>query len=264
MTLLMLCGHQRSGTSLLHKLCNTHPDIALTFEFGNLNKFDQPYASYRRHIIDRCKLIRGKWRIRPIQSPVAILDNFWFGWRYVRAIQQSQSNIVDVGTVERGLKTMFPDAKVVGDKWPTYVFRLDRYAAIPHLKRIVIYRDPRDVANSTLHKVHTDWAGQPWTQRMNTAGKIAERWVTVMHSIERLADDLCAIRYEDMIDKPDSTFQTIGDYLGVDPKGFNVSSIRASSVGKYHGELPGEDIASIQAIAGTIMQRYGYDLDRTP
>ncbi|MBA3562613.1 MAG: sulfotransferase [Gammaproteobacteria bacterium] len=50
---LLIAGHPRSGTTLLRRLCNAHPDIALTHEVGTFLYLGSSYKEYRRQLIRR-------------------------------------------------------------------------------------------------------------------------------------------------------------------------------------------------------------------
>lgn len=49
----IIAGHIRSGTTLLRNLCNSHPDITVTMEFGNFDGLGCSHAAYIRYILRR-------------------------------------------------------------------------------------------------------------------------------------------------------------------------------------------------------------------
>jgi len=50
---LIVTGHQRSGTSLLARLLNAHPEVRLTSEFGNFLRVGSPPGRYIRRLLKR-------------------------------------------------------------------------------------------------------------------------------------------------------------------------------------------------------------------
>jgi hypothetical protein len=160
--------------------------------------------------------------------------------------------------VHTTLRAILPWAKVVGDKYPGYVYRLDRMASRSDLRCIVIYRDCRDVVSSTLAMVETEWKSTHFASQMDTPAKVATRWVRAIAQQERNASTILAIRYEDLVTQPGPVLARLANFLGLDPGGFEQSDVRPTSIGKHRGRLSTEALATIEAIAGDTMRRLGY------
>jgi hypothetical protein len=165
---------------------------------------------------------------------------------------------IEVSMVEAVYRELFPKVKLVGDKWPDYVFSLDKFAEREDVLPIMIYRDCRDVVSSTLKLVRTNWSNQTWTINVNTAEKIAKRWLNIIELIERYRDKVYSIRYEDIIYEPERELEALGKQLGVDPTGFPFKFLRAKSIGKYKTGLTSEEVEDIINTAGPTMARLGY------
>ena len=67
---LIITGHQRSGTTLLARLFDTHPEVRITGEFGNFQKIGAPRSQYLRRLLKRWGgiVVRGWRRNVMIQS----------------------------------------------------------------------------------------------------------------------------------------------------------------------------------------------------
>ena len=178
--------------------------------------------------------------------------------RYLFKMREYRGEIIDVSSIEATLQSMFPKARIVGDKYPAYVFMLNQLTAAEGLSRVIIYRDCRDVTSSTLKKVRIDWRNKPFAEKLNTAEKVAKRWVHAMELMERNVDYLYPIRYEDFVRDPKRTAEALGRWLGVDPMRFPTHFIKDSSVGKYKGDLTNDELATVMEIAGPVMARVGY------
>lgn len=256
---LIIGGHPRSGTTLLQQLCNGHPEMAVTYEHGSFLAVGQPFPVYRRQMVKR--LWRTKHTsvlIADESSLTARLDSLRFGWRFIRMIGTCRGRRVELPDVEEVLRRLNPRARVVGDKYPRYVFILDRLAGIDGLARAIIYRDCRDVVISTLRRIPGDWRQRPWTRRFDTVEKVARLWVAAMESTDRNRDRVHLIRYEDLIAQPAEELGRLAEWLGVDPAGFAAHTIHGGSVGRHKDALAPADLATIEEIAGPTMARLGY------
>jgi sulfotransferase family protein len=263
---LIIGGLPSSGTTLLRHLCNDHPDITLTHEFGNFHYVGKPYREYRDQLLKRLwnkGVLENRFLL---WSPtnhlslkiVKIVESHTFIARYLFEMHRYRRNIVDLSIVGTVLQSMFPKAHIVGDKEPHYVFALDELAKVDGLKRLIIYRDCRDVTSSTLENSRTKWRNKTWIKDFNTAEKGAKQWVRAIELMERNIDKLHIIRYEDLIYQPDRELKALGSWLGVDPMGFPKKIIRDTSIGKYKSGLTDEELVTIMEVAGPAMSRLGY------
>jgi hypothetical protein len=255
---LIVCVHPRSGTTLLNRLLNTHPEIFMTFELGVFWELDVPFERYR-------KRLRTSWQRRRIVSKPgrrgkirSRLRSRRFLQSYLGFLKREARRLVSLESVVTGLHAWFPAARVVGDKKPSYIFRLDRLPAPDKLRRIIILRDPRDVARSALEMATTRWDKEKNAVRYGSSQKIARSWVRAVESMERNAEGSHIVRYEQLIAEPERELGTIGGYLDVDPGRFNARIIRKDSVGKYRRGLSAQDLGTVLDIAGPSMKRLGY------
>ena len=188
--LLAVCGHPRSGTTMLCRVLNTHPDISMSFEFHNFRRLNTQVA-------DHLMPLRTSWmkrrlikRNRSDGRLARTLASGWFLHRYRRGIRRLDVDRIDVESVRAVLRDIFPRALVVGDKTPAYVFDLDRLARFDGLKRLVIYRDCRDVVNSAMKMARTKWDKKKLGNRYDTPEKVAGQWVKAIELMDRTASPL--------------------------------------------------------------------------
>jgi len=256
---LILCGHQRSGTTLLQYLCTRHPDITVTMEFGSFLSLETTYSQYARHILKTWWTIKNQWRICPggTYLKLRMLANLILVSRYLYHLHHYRNQIIDAPAVDACLEKTFK-TKVVGDKWPDYIYLLDYLTASKGLKVIVVFRDALDVASSTLGMSRTVWKSQPWVGLLDTAEKVAHRWVNTIEIMERHGPSVHRIQYEGLVRTPTEVFDRMGDWLGVDPKGFPTDSIRDNNIGKHKNGLTNEEIDIVLRIAAPTMKRLGY------
>lgn len=263
---VVIAGHPRSGTTLLRHLCNSHPVIYLTHEFGNFHNLGTSRALYTKALLrrlwtrgmlgNRAVLLsltnKSSWKVTKLAEVYPFLA------RYLFALRRSGDGVVDSRVVETILRGLFVDARVVGDKLPGYVFELDNLANDVNLRRLVIYRDCRDVVSSNLVQARAVWRRKSWVNEVDTAEKLARRWVAAIELMERHSEALYMIRYEELVRRPGPVLGALAEWLEVDPAGFSTQLVHANSVGKHGGGLTEEEMESVVRIAGPTMTRLGY------
>lgn len=148
--------------------------------------------------------------------------------------------------------------RIVGDKLPNYVFMLDRLVTLPRLLRLVIYRDCRDLTSSYLARIRTDWKHQRWARYVDTAEKVARRWVHAIEHMESHAEDLYLVRYEDIVANPLAELRPIAEWLGVELSGFDTKIVLSASVGKHKRGLTARELDDVLRVAGPTMERLSY------
>lgn len=248
-------GHPRSGTTLLFQLCRDHPQIGITGEFHCFSRIGERMPRYAEGL-------RWKWYERPLLRNISRhapwktrLRSGAFLFRYLLFLSlRTGVRPVSLADVEAVLEHLLRKS-VVGDKYPRYVFRLDMLCALPDLKRVMIYRDGRDVVSSYLKK---DWAESKGLRELKTARQTAERWVESVEATERYRGELFVIRYEDFVRDPAPILGSLAAYLGVEPDGFRADRIHDRSIGKFQTGLTPEELHDVTAVAGETLARLGY------
>ena len=260
--ILLIGGHQRSGTTLLQTLCHLHPEIGLTNEFGNFTYLGHSFNEYARHVWTRWRRVQGMLAFDVADSGSTQrmkFKNLAFIVRHLYFLrQQCGGTAVTPAALEAIYHRMFPCVKVIGDKWPHYLYRMNKFVKEDDLVRLVIYRDCRDVASSTLVKARTSWKNSDWVGNMDTAEKIATRWVRAIEIMETHADKLVILQYEALMHEPAKELQRISEAIGVNPAGFPPDMIDPGSIGKYQKGLTPEELGTILKVAGPTMERLGY------
>jgi hypothetical protein len=259
---VIIAGQHRSGTSILTLLCNSHPEINFTNEFGNFFELGEPTLSYARSILRRW------WSRRNVPFALAphypkrikgvfMLQNLLFVSRYLSAIGRQRPGCVDVLTISAALHGLAPQTRIVGDKHPDYVFKLDRLAQVEGLRCIFIYRDPRDLAGSTVSVARQAW--RHWfPAELRQAQYVAGQWVHLMDVVDRLATRVLVIRYEELVTHPQPVLRELGQWLDVDPAGFQCHMLHTRSIGNHRQVLSTQEVADVIAVAGPVMQRLNY------
>ena len=184
---VLVSGMPRSGTSLVDRIIDAHPDAAGAGEFTGLERF----AAKLQRVTDPSK--PPPECFGDLQSPQWRDE----GERYVR-----------------GLRAMHPDAQRTVDKSLSNVNLLGLASRLlPGCRVIHVVRDPRDVAISCVMGEFRP-AVMPWTTRLEwvaTAWSAMERLMRHWHAV--LDVPILDVRYERLVADPDTEFRRIIDFI---------------------------------------------------
>lgn len=260
MPLLMITGHQRSGTTILRILLNSHPEIAVTNEFANFKYLRRSRVVYSLYILRQALRIRNRGRTFNLErnEPRSWWENMLFAGKYLARIQRTRSWRIGFAGAETALHGMFPKRKWVGDKFPDYIWNLPYYAGSGKITCIVIYRDGRDVVSSSLESARTTWKDREFVQAFDSAEKVATRWVKSIELMEQCTGKVIPVRYEKLISEPKAVMEELGRSLGVNPEGFPIHLLHGASVGRHRDGLNRQDLAAVETIAGGTLTKLGY------
>ncbi len=254
---LIIGGHMRSGTTLLWELCNSHPDILVTMEFGCYIGTGRSYLKHSREMLRRCWVKRNDdFLFGTGLRSGRLLDNCRFVLRYLLEVGKYHAGQIQGSDIQRAMRNSLPEARIVGDKFPFYVFILDRLVEIDNMACVIIYRDPRDVASSSLLMVRS--FNQSWVRFYNTAEKVARQWVRAIECMERNIDRVHCIRYESLVSQPEVEVNKLSVLLGVDASGFSLDLVHNKSIGKYTHGIRQDELDTVNDICGPTMSRLGY------
>jgi Sulfotransferase family len=223
-------GNQKSGTTWLMRMLDAHPEVLCKGEgrfFG---------ASWRQ------KSLKQRDTMRPASSLYhAFLDaeylRLWVErsvWSRNDASGEHLDNLtrmaIDYFLAGELLKS---GKRVVGDKSPLLTPDTIREisAIYPEAKVIHIIRDGRDVAVSAAHHARNFGHARKRTGSNGTEGsefprgqleKLAAEWAsrvgkTVVDGPELLGENYTEVRYEDLLQKPETEVQRLLTFLAVDP-----------------------------------------------
>jgi hypothetical protein len=243
---------------MLWAICNSHPDIRLSFEFRNFARLGESYTDYLARLQKSWWEwdLAGKRHTAPKTMRKAY--NAVFLTRYLRKFRRFSGETIQADHVREVLAELWSGYRIVGDKFPPYVYRLHNLVQHDRMYRVMIYRDCRDVVQSTLLKADTSWKGKHFAQNLNTPEKVAKRWVKAIEKMEIFSADIHAIRYEELVTDPRPVLESLATYLHVDPAQFDHNIVRPTSIGKFEHGLSGEQLEPILDIAGPTLTQLGY------
>lgn len=278
---LYIIGTERSGSNLLRVILNTHSNISIPHPphimryfgeladgYGDLSD-DQNLGQLTDDVLQLIETHIYPWEVQVDRQrvigearPRSLLGIF-------AAIQDK--HLDSTGKKRWGCKSTFMVHHVD-----------DALARDPGAKFIWLVRDPRDVAVSSRKSVFSPF------HPMHTAALWAEQQAEALALEARLSDAVLRIRYEDLLEDPEACIQQVCAFLD-EPfeegllqydltkaarKGAGLSEswentgrpLLRNNTGKYKTELSPEELASVEAVAGEVMDQLGYarELDPPP
>jgi sulfotransferase family protein len=292
---VLLGGENRSGTTLLSVVLDSHPDLVVGPEID----FPEP-VNLGPHVLQICDLLEAR-HPRVIGRTKADIDPNWFDTvHFVRQCERFGLSLADVRQlVHKVMKqtgsdiTSLPDrcrlineigevrrVRTGATRWGLKLQRkiqnIEAYAALwPNAHFIHIIRDGRDLAASHLKTV------PEWGYR--TVAEAARGWLDVVSRPHRNAPAgrYLEVRYEDLVTHPRQTILRMLDYLGLHwneavlrhaehkhalfdnpfahPAAEDAGKpIHPGRTGRYSDDLTGEEIEIFERIAGAELDRHSY------
>ncbi|MDJ0598250.1 MAG: sulfotransferase [Crocosphaera sp.] len=202
-------GCQKTGTTLLARVLDQHPNIACIWEsyllkpdshncITNLDSY-----SWSRHGFSEEDV--QKWA-KLLSSPPGIKERII---KYLTGRDYARINKFRQVAYESFSDFAYRcGASVVGDKWPWYINHIDIVLeAFPNAKFIYNVRDPRSHWNSA-QRFKERKRGDEILKEMLRKDKLISPY------LERA--NFLTIRYEDLVCNPENTCKELYEFLGVD------------------------------------------------
>jgi len=266
-------GCDRSGTTLVRALLDSHPDLAV------------PAESYFPLM-----LLRERTRFERAGGGVdldALLDALqplvrWQRWQLPDEEVRGAARAAPPADVPDAIRVLYRafarhHGKVrYADKTPKFVFAIEPLAAaFPEAMFVHVVRDGRDIA---LSRADAGW-------RLRNIGTEALRWVTHVERGRRAGEQLAPgryveLRYEDLVADPERTARWLCEVVGVsfhdamlryheraaavvtgvEHPGLHTNISRPPTAGlrDWRASMPPRDVRVYDAVAGPTLARFDY------
>jgi hypothetical protein len=276
---LFIVGCARSGTTLVHRIVDAHPQIAITPEMHWISHYVNYFKNQNRLVTpELVSELSGHKRFA----------QFEINREEFEGLLGSGEAIPYRTFLNRvfGLYGKIKNKPLVGNKTPAYVRSIPTFHALwPDAKFVHLIRDGRDVCLSVLN----------WNKAERTAGRYAS-WeedpisTTALwweRKVRKAREDGAALgsglyhemHYEDLVDDPQRECKRLCEFLGVP---YEEAMIRfaegktrtdlpyarktpkkawlpiTSGMRNWRTEMPVKDIQRFEAAAGNLLEELGY------
>ncbi len=259
--LLVLGGAMRSGTTLLKRLIDSHPQVRLmalelrALRYADLATWAHVAVVSRHFASERASIRHKEFRAQVHRYLSHVLRGFRL------------SELVTVDRIHSALSVTLGDGTVryVGDKYPDYVLQYAQFIHRPKTRCVFVYRDARDVVASLVERIQRGpWQGRKWTANYDSIEKATEYWLTVMQilcDIQRLETNALLVRYEDLVLRTAESIAAIAQHLQLPQDGFDTRLPDPSSIGRHGTRLGRDEVQAVERRAGPMMEAWGYARD---
>ena len=192
--LALLCGHPRSGTTLLEQVLDSHPDIVSAEETNIFHDYAYPMLS----------------RNAPPEADIlAVLEI-----APVTLLRQARQNYF---RAMEGFLGQPIGERLLVDKNPILTFLIVPFLRIfPEAKFLVALRDPRDVCLSCfMQALPMNQSAAAYLTLAGTVDDYAALMATYQTLAPLLKDAFLEVRYEDMVNDLASVARRTLDFVGV-------------------------------------------------
>jgi Sulfotransferase family len=270
---VFVVGCNRSGTTLLQRMLDAHPDLAILHEASFISPAHQAMKNMDVEGLGEM----AEWVIAYRKFHILGISE-----SAVRKAARSTS------TFAQFVGELFTEAgklrgkRLAGEKCPGYVTHLSLLAELfPQTRFVHLIRDGRDVALSFLQWNHGPsiryemWEDEPiavgalWWKKRVSAGRSAGPILG--------AARYCEVRYEEMVERPEETLRELSGFLELP---FDEAMLRFHE-GKVHrapglstkaawlpptpglrdwrSQMSVQDVELFEALAGDLLSSLGYE-----
>ncbi|HEY6712446.1 MAG TPA: sulfotransferase [Rubrobacter sp.] len=275
---VFIVGCPRSGTTLLRRLVDTHPHIAIIHQSRFIPNFFErrrgltPQGLVTTKLVDRLLEARG---VKNLETSREMLESL---------VEAGEP--VSYSTFVTGVFDLYGKGqakRLVGDKTPAYVRRIPTLNALwPEARFVHLIRDGRDVCLSAINWRKADHAlgrFSTWGVDPITTAAVWWEWHVRLGREDggSLAPNLYhEVRYEALVSVPEETCAALCDFLGLpyddamlkfhqgrenaDPNLDAKKAWRPLTPGlrKWSEQMPAEDLERFEAAAGDLLEELGY------
>lgn len=274
---IFIVGAPRSGTTMLQYRLRNHPRIS--FPTGESHFFIPLYRDQAKYgDLSQLANIRTVLQAMYKQSQ-DFLETDLQGMKFdidTLARELHADGRHSMPAIISGLfeKNAQGEGKVRwGDKTPYYVMHLPILLEwFPNAQIVHLIRDGRDVTLSLFGRQHDFY--------VYNAYFAAEYWESYVEKGRALGRQLTSsqyleLRYEDLLDQPDSTMKTLCDFLGEEysVELFDVEAVddpgktplvhqplQADNAGKWRSKMTSAQIRAFESVSGKTLREFGYEL----
>lgn len=293
---VFICGHPKSGTSLLRAALDGHPELVVypeeTMFFRRfLPAIQGKDLPQQLELADQLLIHIFTWNLTaPSPSQAGFLDRDYSDISYeavrqafrqrVQTCLRHPGDFLSAAILAYGDVTgaNSPEVKAWVEKTPYDEAYADQiFTWWSHARCIHVVRDPRDNFIS-YGKKHPDWSPRVFARSWADSTRLG-----LQHQQTYGAERYWVVRYEDFVSHQEKGVADLCQFLGIQDhnslrqptrngkpwQGNSMFSnrfdaISADAVGRWQGRICPAELAMLEAVDGKLMQQLGYSLSDTP
>lgn len=275
---LFVVGCPRSGTTLLQRMLDNHPSLAVANDTHFITRVidDVPIGVDPPLTPGLVEQVRTYKRFHRMDLTDAAVDE-------AAANAHTYREFVSALYLEYGLLRKKP---LAGEKTPDYVRRLPvLHALFPWARNVHIIRDGRDVALSAIEWVREDRGPgrlKPWWEEPVAVSALWWRWQVGAGRRDggKLGPDLYReIKYEELISDPETRLRDLASFLGLpfsrSMLDYHVGKVRhepglsakkawlppTQGLRDWRTRMSERNLELFEALAGDMLSELGYERD---
>jgi len=279
--IFFIIGRPRSGTSMLSRMFDAHPNVSIPFEcpyilalhrkYGNISNWTKERLICFFNDLSSQRWQRKAWRIDRDRLKEDLMKC------------EGKNTYADICRVVHAQAiSVFPkeEIKIIGDTTPNYSLRLtELFNMFPDALYIHLIRDYRDHLNSMLNIGFFDGVVPEILHRWNSSAK------SMFLLTQKYPDRIFSIRYEDLVMNPLEKFNEMCHFLHIPEhpdaldfykKGNEIreqvnselfeqvhkslfNPVDTSRIGRYKDTLSADTLKMAEMISGTYGKLYDYE-----
>lgn len=289
---IFICGHPKSGTSLLRSLLDSHPQLVVYPEESVFFRRFFPRAKGKTHqekfaLAEKTLIHIFKWNQEKPQEDQELFPGRDYSAIDYETVRKNLENLIGTYGINHpgdwlsssllafgiASKHLSPNTKYWVEKSPYHEHYADMiFSWWQEAKMIHVVRDPRDNYASYRHK-HPDWKPEFFSRNWNRS---TDKGFTNQEVFGH--ERYLILRYEDLVTSPEATIQKLTSFLGIDNdpalmdpsrsgqqwSGNSMFSdkfdrINTAPIGRWKTELSAADARTIEWMTRVWFDKIGYD-----
>jgi hypothetical protein len=252
---VIIGGFYRSGTSLLRRIVDAHPDIHCPPEVKFFRDF---HGDYVRDALKKLRFFSSASSLGLDSSELLEI----FGGAFIQAHERAAAKLHKARWADKN-----PENCLYLNEWHELLQGRMQY--------VHVVRNPLDALSSLLETPFPKTVPPGFEERIDLLCLYQRRALDFMG---RHPDISCCVRYEDVVSSPQEEIAKLFSFLGEhfhasvltgfgsverrrgieDPKARAQTRINTGSIGRWKKDLSGRQVRMVRAKCAAIMKRSGY------
>jgi hypothetical protein len=285
--IIFICGHRKSGTTLLLNLLDGHPELAvfptdLNYLYAYFPTFvGSEYSNeQRRERLERVLFAELESFIRSAGLPLDVRD------LRQRFYSHLGERLNDIGAITSALAAAYREISgakerpFVGKETSIEIYASELLKKLPGAKFVHLVRDPRDNFAALKAGVASYYSKLGEDENVTLASLLHRGRLGLEYAVANKTlypSNVLVVRFEDLVSGPDSTLSEITNFLGVSDwpglrtptemgkptrgnnfDGFDLYALSRRNVSRWRERITDTEAQVIEFHCRSVMDKFGY------